>query len=182
MYQKRASGPHSGHGNIQLRGRCSWLYVLCNQPTHTKDSYIYVGMTVRLVTRIKEHRSKRGSSMIREHGGRWYVLGVYKYSKKEEHQHNFEEWMTHSMMKIKGDLWYNVYGAKHCSTKKERVRPNTIDTMNMPRMCYCNLPTETGRRRGDGRVYHHCVRSRMIWLENIIDDVSCKNCNYFEWN
>ena len=178
---KHIKGPPTGHGNIQSRGRCSWVYVLCNQPKHTKDSQIYVGMTVRLVTRLKEHRSNRGSMMVREHGGRWYVLGVYKYSTKEEHFHNFEEWMTYSMMKIKGEFWHKVYGAQYCSTKKERLKPDIIDTMKMPHTCYCNLPAAIGKRLSDGRSYHYCVRSRMDWLDNLVVDVSSNACKYFEW-
>ena len=158
---------------MKAKGRCSWVYVL------SSESKVYVGMTVRLATRIREHvytkRTKSTSSMHK-----WKLLAVYKYCRSERHNHATEKRITLEMMKLKG--WHCVRGAGFCrGLDKDRKAPKELSTMGDPLVCGCGVPVGHDHSK-QGRRYTYCPRSRMGWLQKVLGgdvEVCLKGCGFF---
>lgn len=170
--------------NMKERGRCSWIYALCSSGGEVcagSPPQVYVGMTVRLRTRLREH--VLGCHTKNTAGGRFKtVLAVYKYSHAEWHNHELEKNMTLAFMSLFG--WENVRGAGFCREKHTRpAELNETTEYTCPTTCKCGMPVGKDKTK-DGRAYVYCPRGRMQWLGKAMGgmiQVRDEGCGYFEW-
>jgi predicted GIY-YIG superfamily endonuclease len=164
--------------------RCTWLYVLGSDEA-LKDSYVYVGMTYRLVTRLKEHDAGKGAHTTQ----RWdysHLLAVYKIDDCEEHDHSKENCLTTQIMYLKGAAWWTVRGGSSTSTNKDRAVPKQLQLFRntpseKPRTCYCMLPCERKVSK-EGKPYITCPRGNLQWLQDMIPQSVPDGCNFFDWD
>lgn len=159
---------------------CTWLYVLGTRDT-IENSYIYIGMTFRLIRRLNEHMKGEGAICTREYNYDT-LLGVYKISDEEEHDHEKENKLTHEMMQLKGMLWWKVRGGSSTDVGSYRMKPcferGRIDT------CYCHMPRSEKIRKGDGVKYYCCPRKDCEWMREIMEDIGYEipeACSYFSY-
>jgi predicted GIY-YIG superfamily endonuclease len=161
-----------------MPNRKTWLYVL-GSTEKLEDSYIYVGMTYRLVTRLYEHHNERGSkATVRWHYP--YLHAVYCIDDIEQHHHDTENNLTVQLMKLFGSAWWRVRGGKWTSCDKQDTPPREISDIATPTTCFCHLPCETAVSKY-GRKYFTCAGKRSEWLDDKIQqDVVC-GCGFFKW-
>lgn len=168
--------------------RCTWLYVLGSAHT-LEDSYVYVGMTYRLVTRLNEHHAQTGKGANATQ--RWNydtLLAVYKIDDREEHDHGEENRLTAEIMFLKGAAWWTVRGGSSTSTQKDRTMPEQVQLLRdalsetglQPRTCYCMLPCDKKVSK-EGKAYLSCAGQNAAWLEDKIQQNVSPGCKFFVW-
>lgn len=161
-------------------GRCTWLYVLSD----INEEYFYVGMTYRLITRLREHKEGRGSEATK----RWVydtLQAVYKIDDDRQHNHGLEDELTLKLMKGRGGAWWKVRGGKWHHTAKKNKPQELVDMQHFPETCMCHYPV-TEKVSKEGRAFVTCARSNMDWLrENGAGefcDITEESCDYFRWS
>ena len=167
--------------------RCTWLYVL-GSDNNLEDSFVYVGMTYRLVTRLNEHHAQRGKGAKTTE--RWnynHLLAIYKIDDCEEHDHSEENWLTTQIMYLKGGAWWTVRGGSSTSIEKDRPMPKQLQEIRksgggvIETTCYCKLPCESKVSK-DGKRFLCCPAGRNAeWLEGKISQDISGGCNFFDW-
>jgi len=167
--------------------RCTWLYVL-GSDSRLEDSFVYVGMTYRLVTRLNEHHAQRGKGAKATE--RWnydHLLAIYKIDDCEEHDHSEENWLTTQLMYLKGAAWWTVRGGSSTSIERDRPMPKQLQEVRksgsgaVGRTCYCMLPCELKTSK-EGKQYLCCPAGRNVeWLEGKIPQEISEGCNFFDW-
>ena len=176
-------------GGDNTMSRCTWLYVL-GSDENLEDSYVYVGMTYRLVTRLNEHHAQAGKGAQTTQKWKYNtLLAVYKIDDCEEHDHSKETWLTAQIMYLKGGAWWTVRGGSSTSIERDRPMPKQLQEIRknvgagnrIGRTCYCMLPCELKTSK-EGKQYLCCpARRNAEWLEGKIPQEISKGCNFFDW-
>lgn len=161
-------------------GKCTWLYVLsdCN------EDFFYVGMTYRLVTRIKEHMEGRGAQATQK----WTydtLQAIYKIDSERQHDNFLEDQLTLKIMKGRGGAWWKVRGGRWHQTRKIDKPQELMDMTSFPETCRCHYPV-TEKVSREGRRFVSCARKDVDWFrDNGLSDVcnfADSDCDYFRWS
>ena len=175
-----------------------WVYILrCTgeQVDWTSKSIndkIYVGETMRLYRRLREHTVRDVGSCTTSEFYPNRLVGLYKveddllyinnnensihhkmynegYIEKLENKHdamNLENTLTEMYMQAMGPKWENVYGGKYHNGYRPYDNPGEEAEFNRP-FCNCKIPADI--KEYNGKIYWGCSRKN-IWdkLHNYI--------------
>src|SRR6056300_1104860 len=153
-----------------------WLYILSSN-----DRHYYIGITCRLVKRLKEHLEGRGAKCTM----RWFydaIEAVYcigdkdtdddeRYNHRREHL-DMEELLTLKMMKLKG---YGCVrggpytGSKHKEESYYEKLMRKLENTKPPMTCDCGMPAHEDISK-NGRPYWKCPRKRNEFMEDLYPD------------
>jgi len=153
-----------------------WLYILSSN-----DRHYYIGITCRLVKRLKEHLEGRGAKCTM----RWFydaIEAVYcigdkdtdddeRYNHRREHL-DMEELLTLKMMKLKG-YWcvrggpYTEFIHKEESYYEKLIRK--LENTKPPMTCDCGMPVHEDISK-NGKTYWKCPRKRNEFMEDLYPD------------
>ena len=166
--------------------RSTWLYVLGSDCT-LEQSYVYVGMTYRLKTRLHEHHSRIGKGA--QSTQKWnynHLLAVYEIDKHEGHDHEKENELTAQIMRLKGSAWWQVRGGSSTGIEQDRPMPELLqkmrdDNVALPRTCFCTLPCAREVSKTTGRPYFKCA-GRTEWLQGKIPQETDNGCSFFDFD
>ncbi len=131
----------------------TWLYVLRNTTEHIEygtQYYYYVGMTFRLLRRLKEHYYDRGAKCT-ERFNYDEVVALYEIGDGKHHDHELENRLVRELMSLKGNLWWQVRGGDRCSFINEKP----TDLISKVDVCECCGFPLFGAR---------CPKTRLTWL------------------
>ena len=182
-----------------------WVYIL--RCTGQKDTWsskgindkIYVGETIRLYTRLREHTLRAVGSCTTSEFYPNRLVGLYKlenhllyinnkensihhkmynegYMDKLENKQdalNLENTLTEMYMQAMGPKWENVYGGKYHNGNRPYDNPGEEAEFNRP-FCNCKIPADI--KEYNDKIYWRCSRKN-IWdklHEYIVDKLGLK--------
>ena len=140
----------------------TWVYVL-----QDRGKFFYVGVTKRLLQRLKEHCSIRGGSYATSVFDYDSLVGIYKIGDddmKDTERRKYEDRITLQLMKlhrngpgyVRGGRWTLHY---HYDFEE----PADLSHTDMPVICNCKLPAASFLSKTGFRFFC-CPRKHMSWL------------------
>jgi len=177
-----------------------WVYILrCSgEKEKWHSDKVYVGETIRLHTRLKEHTDeyKLGSYTT----SKFYpnsLIGLYKVEDEinllEGYDLEFEDkkmWalylentITEMYMQSMGPKWKNVYGGKYHNGYRPHNNPSLSKKFNRP-YCNCKIPADI--KEYNGKIYWRCSKKNIYnkLQEYIVDELKLQNnvkpCKFYK--
>jgi len=168
-----------------------WIYILrctgdaCENTSKGHNDKIYVGETVRLFRRLREHTVRGIGSCTTSESYPNRLMGLYKVMDKEmfmeEHTRflDDENTITEMYMQAMGPKWKNVYGGKYHNGYRPQDNLAKNKTFYRP-FCHCKIPADIKEYK-DKR-YWRCSRKN-IWpglKEYIVNELDMSLQNIVE--
>jgi len=185
-----------------------WVYILrCTgeQVDWTSkgiNDKIYVGETIRLYTRLREHTRSCGGGVGSCTTSEFYpnrLIGLYKvkdecsiingydwgFEDEKMGGRSLENTITEMYMQAMGPKWKNVYGGKYHNGYRPCDNPGEEAEFNRP-FCNCKIPADI--KEYNGKKYWRCSRKN-IWdklHEYIVDKLGLnlqnivEPCNFYK--
>ena len=182
-----------------------WVYILrCTgeQVDWTSkgiNDKIYVGETIRLCTRLREHTVRDVGSYTTSEFYPNRLIGLYKvkdecstingydwgFEDEKMWGRNLENTITEMYMQAMGPKWKNVYGGKYHIGYRPCDNPGEEAEFNRP-FCNCKIPADINEYNGKkywrcsrkniwGKLHEYIVDKLGLNLQNIVEP-----CNFYK--